>query len=180
MTLVVNVASKNKKECEMKLRIANKSGGAGRTATAGTASGFTLVETIMAVGIFAIVVGALYSCFGLGFSIVRSAREDLQATQILLGRIERVRLCTWSQVTDPNYNPQSMTRYFDEKNKRTPCTIKYSAVTPAVGTVPDEYRNDMKLVTVELTWSSGNMQHKRSMQTYVGHQGMNSYVITGG
>jgi prepilin-type N-terminal cleavage/methylation domain-containing protein len=160
----------------MKIRIGNKSGAAGRAA-----KGFTLVETIIAVGIFGIVVSALYSCFGLGFSIVRSAREDLQATQILLGRVERVRLCTWTQVTDPNVNPLTTTGYFDSTNKRTPCTLTYSAVPPPVGAIPSQYSDQVLLVTVQLTWTSGNnQQHTRSMQTYVARYGMNSYVTTGG
>jgi prepilin-type N-terminal cleavage/methylation domain-containing protein len=171
----VSVAENLKEEFEMKTWTAKKSGTAGRRA-----AGFTLVETIIAVALCGIMVAALYSCFGLGFSIVRGTREDLQATQILLTRMERVRLCTWSQVTDPNYNPPSSTGYFDTQTKRTPCTITFNAVVPPAGSLPDAYRTDMLLVTVGVTWTSGNLQHNRSMQTYVSHQGMQSFVSTGG
>jgi hypothetical protein len=95
--------------------------------------------------------------------------------------MERVRLCTWTQVTDPNFNPPTTTGYFDSKNQRTPCTVTFTAVEPPAGSVPDEYRDQMLLVTVELTWTSGNnQQHKRSMQSLVARYGMNSYVSTGG
>jgi prepilin-type N-terminal cleavage/methylation domain-containing protein len=167
-------AAKLKEEREMKIWTGKKSGAAGRTA-----SGFTLVETIVAVALGAIMLGALYSCFGLGFTVVRNTREDLQATQVLLTRVERARLCTWSQVTDPNVNPPSSPEYFDGKNKRTPCTVTFNAVVPPVGSLPEDYRNDVMLVTVGVTWTSGNHKHTRSMQTYVSRQGMNSFVSTG-
>ncbi len=159
----------------MKMRIEKSCGAAARTA-----AGFTLVETIVAVVLCSIMVGALYACFGFGFSAVRTTREDLQATQILLSRLERVRLCTWPQVTNPLYNPPASTGYFDAKNKRTPCTITFKAVTPPFGSLPEAYRSQVLLVTVDVSWTSDNLQHKRSMQTYVAHQGMNSYVSTGG
>ena len=117
----------------MKMRTANSSGAAG-----GSAAGFTLVETIMAVAMFGIVVGALYSCFGFGFSIVRSAREDLQATQILLSRIERARLCTWTASHGPEFQSAHDHRAISiSKNQRTPCTVTFTAVEPPAGSVPD-------------------------------------------
>jgi type II secretory pathway pseudopilin PulG len=159
----------------MKIRIAKMSGTAGRPV-----GGFTLVETVIAVLLCSIMVGALYASFGFGFSAVRNTREDLQATQILLTRMERVRLCTWPQVTNTVYNPTTTATYLDSKNKRLPCTVTFKAAVPAFGSLPEAYRNQMLLVTVNVSWTSGNLQHQRSMQTYVSRQGMNSYVSTGG
>ena len=72
------------------------------------------------------------------------------------------------------------TEYLDAKNKRTPCTVTFNAVVPPFGSLPEGYRNQVLLVTVNVSWTSDNLQHKRSMQTYVARQGMNSYVSIGG
>lgn len=159
----------------MKMLVAKRERTAGKTA-----AGFTLVETLVAMALGSVMIAALYSSFGAGFSAIRAAREDLQATQILLNRVERIRLCTWSQVTNPAYNPPVSSEYFDSDNKRVPCTVTYKATVPPVGSLPEAYRNDMLLVTVEVTWTSGQVQHQRSLQTYVAKNGIEGYVSTGG
>ncbi len=148
-----------------------------RTRTnARTTRAFTLVETIFAIGLSGVLISALYSCFAFGFSAVRSTREDLEATQILLASVERVRLCTWDQVSSALYNPASSTVYFDNRNRRTPGTLTFKATVPATGVVPDAYRNDMLLVTVKLSWMSGRNIRERSMQTYVAKNGMMNFI----
>jgi uncharacterized protein (TIGR02598 family) len=162
------------KEHEMRVSTRKSNGRTGR-ATAG----FTLVETLMAVGLGSFMIGTLYSGFASGISAMRTTREDLRATQIMLGRVERLRLCTWSQITNPASNPPTTTDYFDTANQQVPYTVTYQAATPAVGTLPDAYRTNMLLVTLETTWTSGGIQHQRSMQTYVARYGMEGYISTG-
>ena len=144
-----------------------------------TAAGFTMVETIFAIGISGILISALYSCFGFGFAAVRSTREDLQATQMMLSSVERMRLCTWAQVSSQLYNPANSTVYFDNKNRRIPATISFNAVVPPAGSVPDAYRNEMLLVTVKVSWKSGRNLRERSMQTYFAKEGMRDYLAGG-
>jgi prepilin-type N-terminal cleavage/methylation domain-containing protein len=151
----------------------------GHRRAGGAPAGFTLIETIMAVALGSVMLAALYTCFGSGFSAIRTTREDLRATQIIVNRMERIRVCTWSQLTDPLYNPPLSTDYFDPVNKQTPYTVTYRAAVPAAGTLPEAYRADMRLVTVDVTWTSGGRQQKRSMQTYVARNGMQSYVSMG-
>jgi hypothetical protein len=125
------------------------------------------------------VIGALYTGFGSGFSILRTTREDLRATQILINRMERVRVCTWSRLTDPLVNPPVSTEYFDSANQRMPYTVTYRATLPAVGSMPEAYRADMMLINVDVTWTSGRTPHRRSMQTHVARYGMQSYISMG-
>src|SRR6266566_7554062 len=68
-----------------------------------TLSSFTLAEVMVAVLVVSIAVVSLYTGVSSGFALVTLAREDLRATQILLQRMETVRLYTWSQITDANY-----------------------------------------------------------------------------
>src|SRR6266852_1403314 len=71
-------------------------------------SGFTLVETMVAVITGAVMLAALYSSFAFGYGSVKLAREDLRATQILLQRMETLRLTSFSAIQNG-----TMTQYFD-------------------------------------------------------------------
>ena len=46
---------------------------------------------------------SLYAGFSQGFSIIQTSRENLRATQILVQRMETIRLYTWSQVLDTGH-----------------------------------------------------------------------------
>jgi prepilin-type N-terminal cleavage/methylation domain-containing protein len=147
-------------------------------------AGFTLPEAMIAVLLAAVMLVALYGCFASGYSMMRVSREDLRATQIILQRMERLRLCTFDQVKDPKVNPPLVTEYFDPVHQNNggggiAYTITYSNSYPPMGTVPLGYRTNMLLVTVNASWISGKNKRNRSMQTYVARDGIEGYVSTG-
>src|SRR6266699_5886632 len=79
-----------------------------------TLSSFTLAEVMVAVLVMSIVVVSLYTGVSSGFALVKLAREDLRATQIMLQRVETLRLYTWSQFTDPTYfSTNNSETYYD-------------------------------------------------------------------
>ena len=155
-----------------------------QTKTTTAASGFTLVESAVALTIGAIMLTSLYGCFASGFATVKASRENTRATQILLTRMEAIRLCTFDQLTNSVYNPRTFTESFDPKDDATRSggTVysgTFATSVPAVGTLPDSYRTNMMLVSVTLNWTSGQMQHARTMQTYAARDGMAGYVSVG-
>ena len=77
----------------------NKGGLIGRPAAA--CSGFTLIEGIMGVGIMGVLFVSLYTGMTTGFGVVRMARENLRATQVLQEKFETIRLYTWEQINTP-------------------------------------------------------------------------------
>jgi hypothetical protein len=142
------------------------------------------METLVSLPIAAAFVLSLYGLFGLGFNVVGQSREDLRATQIMLKQMERIRLSPFNQLTSTVYNPQTLTDYFDPTGQPTGgggtvYTVAFSASVPASGTLPESYRTNMLLVTVGTTWTSGKVQHTRSMQTYVAQNGMESFISAG-
>src|SRR5258706_12798821 len=147
--------------------------------------GFTLVEAMIASMIAAIMVLALYGSFASGYSMVKITREDLRATQILLQRMERVRLCTFAQVTDPSINPPTTLENYDANGVQTGTpgaiyTVSYTASVPTSADLPGvSYQLGMLKVTATATWTSGNGKRSRTMQTYVARDGIQSYVSTG-
>jgi hypothetical protein len=144
-------------------------------------SGFTVPEALIGILLAAIMLLALYGCFASGYSMLTVTREDLRATQILLQRLERVRLCTFDQVKNAAVNPSITTEYFapDQQGSGSPgvlYTVKYTSAVPTPGSVPEPYRTNMLLVTVGAEWMSGKVKRTRSMQTYVARDGMEGYI----
>ncbi len=152
------------------------------------AAAFALTETILAMALGAVMLSAMYSSFASGYSTVRVTREDLRATQVLLKRMERIRLCSFDQVTNYSYNPPTFIDYYDpqtQTNADSSGTVysgTFTSSVPAFGSLPEAYRTNMLLVTVGVAWTSGAIQqqhHARSMQTYVARDGMEGYVSDG-
>ncbi len=152
--------------------------------TSRAASGFTLVESAVALSIGAVMLTSLYGCFASGFATVKTSRENTRATQILLSKLESVRLCTFDQLTNPVYNPRTFSVSFDPKDDAN----NYGGVVyngtftpslPEVGSLPESYRTNMMLVTVTLNWTSGQVQHSRKMQTYAARDGISGFVSVG-
>jgi len=149
-----------------------------------SACGFTLMESMVAIALGAIMVSALYASFASGFATVRAARENLRATQVLVKRVESVHLCAFDQITNTIYNPPTFTEYYDPQGQSDGKSgIVYNGTftpsVPAVGSLPEAYRADMLLITFGLSWTSGRLQHTRSIQTYVARDGIEGYVSIG-
>jgi prepilin-type N-terminal cleavage/methylation domain-containing protein len=143
--------------------------------------GFTLVETMVAVLVSAFMLMALYACFASGFSIVKVSREDLRATQILLQRMESIRVSDYTKLTDPASYPTNTTVYFDEEHEAigkggTAYTVTFNARHLPSPKPQSQFYTNMMEVTVGASWKSGNVQRSRSMQTYVARQGIQQYV----
>ena len=156
-------------------------GSAKNSATA--ALGFTLVETVMAAMLASIMLSALYASFACGFAIIRTSRENLRATEIMLERLERIRVCSFNDVTNSSINPPSLTSYYDPADQSKggggiAYTVTYNS-SLATNTLPIAYNTNMLLVTVGVKWTSGKVQHNRSMQTYVAREGIWNYVQNG-
>src|SRR5262245_62442785 len=84
-----------------------------------SAEGFTLVENVVALSIVAIMLTSLYGGFASGFSTICTSRESQRATQIMVSKLEAVRLSNYSQLGDKVYNPSTFTEYFDPKSQAT-------------------------------------------------------------
>jgi len=148
-----------------------------RTLNRSRSSGFTLVETVMAVLAAAIMLPTLYAGFASGFSFVQLTRDNLRATQVIVQRMEAIRLAPWQNLQNTAYFPTNSTEYYNPSGqaKGTGYTITYNWA-PAPSSLPPSYRSNMCLVTVTAGWKAGTVQHSRSMQTYVARYGIQGYV----
>ena len=141
---------------------------------------FTLVETIVAVMVAGIMLPTLYAGFASGFSLVQMTRENLRATQIMIQRMEAVRLASYKSIQDPAAFPTNSVEYYNPSagtngNAGTAYTVTYKWAT-GTNTLPTNYRSNVALVTITAAWNSGKIQHSRSMQSYVAKYGIQRYV----
>jgi prepilin-type N-terminal cleavage/methylation domain-containing protein len=140
---------------------------------------FTLVEVLVAVLILATISLAYYGALSSGFSVVQSTREDLRATQILMQKIEAIRLCTWYQLTNFSFREP----YDPTATNISTGAMYYGTVTKGAATsIPNSsaYQPRMCLMTVSLSWTNFNtprpQSHTRQMQTEVARYGMQNYI----
>jgi hypothetical protein len=141
---------------------------------------FTISEVVVAIFILTIIGLGFYTALSSGFGILQATRENLRATQVMMQKMEAIRLCTWSQLTNftfsEPYNPLGSTN--------STAGVTYTGnvtIGPATNLVNNpSYQNNMCLVNVSLTWTNSNrgnqMVHTRQMQSQVARYGLQNYI----
>jgi prepilin-type N-terminal cleavage/methylation domain-containing protein len=171
----------------MKIRLKREWSSAGRFSPACARlqqTGFTFTEVLVATAILGFVATSLYAAFAAGFCVIQSTRENLRATQILVQKMEAIRLLTWSQVNDTNrYLKPTFTADYDPLGTTNHAGgAKYAGYvsTSTPTDLPDGYRANMLTVTVGVSWTNYNggkpIVHRREMQTRVARNGMQNYI----
>ena len=134
------------------------------------------MEVMVAMFLLALLVTAVYGAISNGISTMRMARENLRATQILVDKLETIRLYHWDQL-QPGFIPTNFVVNYDVNSKSTNSGILYYgslSIDPAdVGTT---YSDEMRLVTVRLNWTTGHIARTRQLTTYVCSSGIQNYI----
>jgi prepilin-type N-terminal cleavage/methylation domain-containing protein len=142
-----------------------------------TARAFTIVEVSVSMAIIGIIVLAIYGALSSGISMIRMARENQRATQILLEKMEGVRLYTWEQLNTPGFIPSTFVVPYDARATDTNAgVLYYGSITITNSPNSTSYADAMRLVVVHLDWTTGNMPRTRSVQTYVSQAGIQNYI----
>jgi len=131
--------------------------------------GHSLVEVMFATLALTMVVIGLYGAFSFGFATIRMAQEDLGADQMMVQKLETLRIYDWSKITS-GYIPTTPSLWTNEG------TI-YSltmAIDPAPLTT-ESYSNSLRQTTVSVAWVSGGVTRHRSMTTLVSQNGIQTY-----
>jgi len=156
----------------------------------GTANpGFALVEVMVAVAIFGVTFVSLYAGVTFGFNSVQLARENLRATQILLEKMEVIRLYSWDEITEAGfipatfqarYSPGATITAIGQGNKETVISAEgvtyYGTITISDSGLSENYRQKVKRVTLTVQWTTGRLERSRSLSTLVTEDGLQSYV----
>jgi type II secretory pathway pseudopilin PulG len=138
-------------------------------------SGHTLTEVVVAMAVLGFMVISLYAGFSSGFAVLRVARENLRATQILEERMEVVRLIKWNDVA-PGFIPTRFTAPFYPNETTASTALAYTGtVSVSKAPIPESYAKHLRMIQIDLTWNSGNVTRNRQMTTFVSEYGTQKY-----
>jgi len=94
--------------------------------------------------------------------------------------MELVRLFTWDQLNTTNFVPPTfLSGYVDNGTNAFPTNSLVYTGTVSFASFPagKNYSPDLKIMTMNLTWTSGNILRTRQLSTYVGKYGIQNYVV---
>jgi prepilin-type N-terminal cleavage/methylation domain-containing protein len=138
-------------------------------------SAFTLLEVMIGVVLMGVMFVSLYVGFSSGFAIIRLARENLRATQILQEKTETLRLLTWEQLSQMKLE-MAEPFYSTDSSLQSGLTYDLYISIPSASPVTDAiYAPDIRQVTVEARWTSGGVERRRSMTSYASRYGLHRY-----
>jgi type II secretory pathway pseudopilin PulG len=137
----------------------------------------TLVDVVIAVAILGIMGGGIFGSFRYGFFTLQLVRENQRATQIILEKVETIRLYSWDQINTPGFVLDSFTEKYDPQDSTNDAQLTYTGtVTLANCPLISSYAVNLRQVTVTLQWMTRNIPHSRSLTTYIAKDGIQNYV----
>ena len=153
----------------------------------GSSNGFTLVETVVATCIVTIAFIAVFALLNFNLTTTNRCRENTRATQILLDKMECLRLYQWQQLTNPTIMLTTFTNWtYEPTNASTAGAVgqgvqyigNITVTTPVPALAGTSYGTNLALVQVTVAWSSGNTNQTRtrSMSTYFSSIGVESVI----
>jgi hypothetical protein len=139
---------------------------------------------------------SLYGGIASGFAVVNLARENLRANQIIVEKMETIRLYNWDQVNSNGFIPATFTAPFfptvvtNIVSTNSDGTVQtnsagfdgtggltyFGTVTITNAPMTNAYSSSMRLVIVSLTWTNSNVPRTRELQTLIAQSGMQNYV----
>ena len=145
---------------------------------------FSLIEAVVAVSVIMIGFVTIFGSMTMGFSITQLSRENLRATQIMLDKMEGIRLYNWTQVTNSAFLQSTFTNWFYETNNIGQITasgngVLYTGIVSVVSMpFSTSYTTNMVQVNVTVGWTSQTkaMQRTRTMSTFVSQSGLQNYI----
>jgi hypothetical protein len=141
---------------------------------------YTLAEVMVGSLLLGLMMLSLYAGMSMGFSITQVSRENLRATQILLDRVEGIRLFNWNQLVYSNWIPTNFTEYYYPLTNATESRgITYKgtvAITNVSLTPAASYSTNMRAIVVGVVWTNNGVRRTRSMTSYSSRDGMQNYI----
>jgi Tfp pilus assembly protein PilV len=138
-------------------------------------NGTSLVEVIVSVAILATTSLAVIGCIIYGYYAMRSVRENQRATQIMLEKLETIRLFSWSEVTSNGFIPPTFSDVYDPQTTNGPGITYYGTLVTNTVPLTVSYSTNMMQLTVNLRWTN-RVAHLRSLSTFVARDGLQNYV----
>ena len=129
--------------------------------------------------ILSIAAAGILGSINYGMFMMRLARENARATQVILEKIESIRLYDWDQVTAAGFVPATFTNVYDPQGGiNNQGAVYYGTMTVSNVPFAGSYSANMKQFTVTVSWTTaGAINHYREISTLVARDGMQPYVF---
>lgn len=139
--------------------------------------GFSVIEAMVGFLILGITITALCGGFSFGFNTIKLSQEEVRADQILVQKLESLRIYSWSKVTNTAYIPANFTNYYTTSNANYGVTyLGQMTVGPFSTAGGESYSSTLRQVTATVSWFSEGMTHTRTMSTLVSSSGLATYT----
>jgi hypothetical protein len=140
-------------------------------------SGFSIVEAMIGFFLLGVVTAALFGGFSFGFNSIKLSQEEVRADQILVQKLETLRMYNFTNVIKPGFILTNSTAYYSISNAAHGVTYTVQMnVDPFVpSATPEAYSNTLRQVTANVSWFSEGMNHTRTMRTLVSTNGIATY-----
>jgi hypothetical protein len=169
------------------------------------AAAYTIVEVCVGISLVALIVGALYSGMTYTVRVSDATRENIRATQIMVEKLEALRLYTWDQIGSP-FDPDDAEDWLDPFDAEDPHTpgddaepfvlpptfvarftpgstnssdlIYYGTLSLTNAPVTEDYGAHLLLARVSLTWTNRTTRvvRSREMRTFFAKYGMQNNI----
>ena len=138
--------------------------------SAGEECANTFIEIMVGIWLLTLMIVGIYGAFSFGFSVIKVSQEDTRADQILLQKVETLRVYDWSRLTNGYFPTNFPAAYSTNGGVTYQGTI---AIKPAPMT--ESYSNSLRQVTVSLSWVSTGVPRSRTVTTLVSENGIQTY-----
>ena len=137
---------------------------------------FSLMEVTISMGVLGLAVSILFNGLTTGFFTIRMARENLRATQIMLEKAETLRLYSWNQITNTTYIKREFTVPYDPNSTSGKGAIYQGTIEIEPADISADYSDDLKQVTIRVSWKTGGLSRSREFRSLVSRHGMQDYI----
>ena len=142
----------------------------------------TVVEVMVGISLLGLVFASLFNGISMSTRLTQLAREDLRATQILLERMEGIRLFNWNQLVYSNtLCPRTFTcSYSPIASGSGAAGITYygtTVITNVSFSPAASYTDQMRAIIVTVNWTNAGIPRTRTMTTYQAQYGEQNYTF---
>ncbi len=150
-------------------------------------AGFTILEVAMTGFVLTLTIAGSITTLQMGFRAIDNARYTTLAGQILQSQMEKLRLLTWSQLTDATTGPVAYSTFAPDISSSSTAQInRFTTSTGGAGTcamsiaaAPSPFGTTMKDITLTATWTGiDGMSHSLSYTTRYGQNGLSDFFYT--
>jgi len=148
---------------------------------------FPLAETMVATLLLGTLVVSLYAGMSAGLAYTAMVREELRATQVMLEKLEGIRLYNWEQLNTSGFIPTNFTAFYlpNPTNPATGSGVVYTGtltIQPVTLDPSPPYADDLREGVVRVRWVSGSgnpaVVRERETRTLVSRYGLQNYIFS--